>query len=542
MTRQAMPVKTVKDDDMAFNAIEPSATLGESVGASFDMAMDETFVMSLARKHAIEEAEGRGGKTLQPSEANQMYPNLPVPFREPVNAQAAMLIHDQNKKKGKLEQRIQAGPDSAFGSVARFGAGMVAHALDPVETGLGVATGFGVTAFAPKLMATATRAFGTNIGINLAENAISETLVKEAALMEQQNYTNADFMMNVAAGAFVMPLAGAAFKGVKYGLGKSAQFFSKQSPQVQAKTASYVVDSMMRGKRPDIGVIKKAILEETNYTKVDAESKGVKPYAFVPVKGQALEGKTYYVPTKEGSSAHLSDDIGGASQATDNLELANGKMAGSMGGPSGKVQEVVVKPGVKTIDLDDAVPTKLVYDKIDGLSIRDALEVLKEEIAEGRLPENAIDDFSTALRKEGYGAITSDGSKAFGENVNKHNELHILDDNAVEVRSEALAADPIRRDLNMDEYKTEGEDPFFTKEVLDDFRQNFLETEQKIESSVKQDEQEYKEMLDIINDEKAQKLYTPEELQELKVMETEIKDIDMQEKMAKSAIGCLWGA
>src|SRR5690606_5655621 len=61
------------------------------------------------------------------------------------NLQAAQVIADRQYERRRLQSIIDRGPSSPLAITGYFGAGIMAFATDPIEVGVGVATGSIVT-------------------------------------------------------------------------------------------------------------------------------------------------------------------------------------------------------------------------------------------------------------------------------------------------------------------------------------------------------------------------------------------------------------
>lgn len=545
--RTPLPFNPLEEDRLALENLEPQYTHGESIAASFDLAMQDTFVMSLARNNSLDELKNRGGTLLTPEKANEMYPGLPVPFREEIHPFAAQEIYDRHQERQDLERRIRNGPDTFGMGIARFGAGIVAHIMDPVETGLSFLGGFAVRAALPGI-AAAGRAtqIGTDIGVNLVENVISENLVRDAAIDEQQEYDAVDFMTNVGVGAFAFPLLGEgvrqAARGARFANGKVSEFFSGKSPEVQAKAVEMTINRMQDGKLPDVGTLKKAVIAENDFKPDDGIAIGGKAYEFNDAYGVPKAGKTYYVPVKDAgdlsSAVGITDSVGKGIQATDNPELANGILNSSLGDAGGTVREVKLNSN-EIIDFRDTVPSKVRVDGVDleGKTIGESIELIKEGIADGRVKEDALEDFTRGIEEAGFKAISSDGAKSFGESRSPHNELHVLDESVLDLGRE-LEPDPSLVRKSMPEFgSVEPKDAVFNMETIREFEREFVEGKIETRNDFKEIEDTVNTFLEDLQEARKQGLVDSPEFDSIMDAIREIDDLDTMAKAAQVCVG-----
>ena len=489
MIRTALPLNNDPEVD-EFDSIQPDFTATEALGASFELAKQDTAVMSHARSSSLEELKNRGGTLLTPEKANAMYPGLAVPFREDIHPFAAQEIYDRSQERDRLQRISAGGPDTIAMGVARFGAGMVAHLMDPVETGLGLALSGGAALAIPSLAkAGLATKIGVDVAANLVENVASETLVRDAAITEQQEYDAMDFMVNVGAGAFAMPALGLAVRGSKKAFSKMGEFFESKPPEVQVKASQITVNTLMQNKVPDINALKTAIMEETNFKPQDNITVGGKNYEFKDNYNQPASGKKFYVPVKDATdldtNVKLSDSVGNDIQGTDNPALANGVLNPSIGSPGGKILEIDLDE-VPKIDFRDSFPEDIKLDGVDtaGKTVGDVVDNIKDLINSDKLPETAMDDFNLKLSEKGYKVVTSDGTKAFGETRSPHNQVHILDKSVIKDAREFDPDTSLKKSFDNPK-PPEPRDLTFDDAAIDQFEKEFINAQKDITDDLK---------------------------------------------------------
>lgn len=421
----------------------------EADSAAFDLALEETGVSLLAKLDSVSNAEGTGVSKITAEEANNRYPGMPTPFREDVNPYVAQMQYDELQRKQELADKIARGPQDWWAKTKYFGAGILAHMMDPLELGAGMITGWGVGAAVSrgmlgKTIATAAQATtaGTRLGMatlesatgNVIENVAQEGLI--AATQEKMggeyNPEVSDVLTNIAISSF----AGTAVNiGVKVGAHGLGRILSQTSPEADLAVGRAVIGNMMDNKRPDVVPFLRALQQETA---VNPKDFGMPEYKFEPL--QSLEGKRLYVSTRDasadfraGNGANLGDDFGMGTHITDNPGVANAAASRAMSDSAGSVHEVALSE-INPVKLGEAIPENLHGIMVDELgfppemTMREALTFVREGVDSGDLPANTIDRLKGEFQEKGYDSLLSDGSKFLGEAHPQHNHITLFDD------------------------------------------------------------------------------------------------------------------
>lgn len=276
--------------DDAFNSIQPQSTAAESLGAMFELSQMDATTQAIGQYNEIASAEKADNTLIPVAELNERFADLSEPFTEPKNAAVAEIIANRQRKRQELGQKINSGPDGFGMGIARFGAALIPHAIDPINVGSGVAVsaltaGIGliaeggvaikaartavqaartagvvkeaelaaVAARAAKLADTtldtasawgtaveATRTAGMaqralanpflrNFGEGVIGNIASEAIVARAAVQEGRDYGLDDIFYNTVGGALLVPGAVLGFQKAAQGLRYTGKFAINRS-------------------------------------------------------------------------------------------------------------------------------------------------------------------------------------------------------------------------------------------------------------------------------------------------------------------------
>lgn len=457
------------------------ATEEESVGAAFDLAMEDTAVMAGAKLWAFKDLDAQTGKRLSPEEANEMFPGMPTPFREPVNPYVAQLQFDLHSERSQLESKVHNGPQDASASVKQFGVGMVAHLLDPVEFGAGAVSGWGIGAIAARsalVGSLATRAgtsalarTGLNAGEALAgnviENVASEGIVAAAQTREGREYDPVQGFVNVAVGSLVGSGVGVGIKEASFRIGGKTgwedaglryKMLEDSSPEAHVKIIETGLANLENDIKPRMGEIMEEVARETD---VNPKDFGLPEYSYRELTPDEVKTTKLFAATrdatpilKDGQHAPVGDDFGMGLTVTDNPGVANAAASRSLSENVGAVHEIQITGEIRPIQFEAPVPDHLeaplneILSRIDseldrGMTLKDAATIIRQAVREGELGEDALDQLKQVLIDNGYNTIQSNGSSRLGIAHGKHNQLTFLDDSMYASRG---AMEPERSD------------------------------------------------------------------------------------------------
>lgn len=253
----------------------------------FKEAADGTAVNLLARRSAVNELQATGAKDLTPEQANARYPEMSTKWNKPVNPYVAQMLSDREQEQRQRQLAIDMGPQDPFSKTIQFGAGLLAHAMDPLETGAGMLTGWGVGAVvaksvwgsaAVKAIAEGSASFGTRAAFHGIE-AVSGNLIQNTALeaggatvnnMEGGQFSPEEAMQNVAVNTFFGSLFHGAIKEASYGLSvmtparRLTRFLKNTDPKYDVVLARSVVGALTDNIHPAPEKIMQAIVGETD--------------------------------------------------------------------------------------------------------------------------------------------------------------------------------------------------------------------------------------------------------------------------------------
>jgi hypothetical protein len=422
---------------------------GPEVGvweAAYELAGLDTFVTGVARDESLQALDGDawGGHTpkrLSPEELNAKYKDVELPFDKPMSETAAAFLNDEGRKRKELQQSISNGPHGAFYNQAiGMAASIAAHAMDPVETGVGILSGFavrGIGAIAKsgqlgtKLIkpgeVLAKGGYTAEVVEGIGGNLALEPILAAQSERARMDYTLEDSFYNVVGGGIAAP-------SFFFGVRKAFSMMSDSAAGVAVKTS---LAQFTEGKLP---------------TAVDTFHNGYEAHIYAnPAQGAQLgevrssykftpmaetKGKTFYVSPKGNDLASGSKKIGsffGESiiDMTDNPNFANNLSAHPMDDVNTDVIEVSMDD-VKLLDADDKeilksldIPEEVKGNLDDGMSIKEAFEKVASEGPE------AEKRFLDSLVAAGYDGISESDVKR------GHNAVHLFPESASKLQEQA---------------------------------------------------------------------------------------------------------
>lgn len=429
---------------------------GPEVGtfdAALELASMDTFMGGLARDTALDDM---GGKILSPADLNEKYTDVQTPFNQPMSEVAAFHLNEEGKKRNALSRKIQEGPrGSTYNAAVNIGAGIVAHALDPVEFGVGAFTGMGLTAIgasvakhagvaamlgskgamplfeAANFLATKGGNKGlAGVAFDMAEGVIGNAALEPAMYAQQKraqlDYSLEDAFVSVIGGGIAAPAA-------MFGIKKTWGGLFNKSNAATGLAVKTAVGQVQEGIRPDVSLVNKA---HDNFI-FNEPPKGVKlgevrgDYRFQPVDVSKVSERSFFVAGIPEDKRVIGEFFGDGTYATDNPNFANNLAAHPMEDVHVDVREIRLSPEAKI--LDASLPNKEMLDSFvtsleDGplkSAIKDA-QSLGEAWTKIR---NRIDmDLTDADANRLLGAVKSAGYDgiAMSDDVHGHNTLHVF--------------------------------------------------------------------------------------------------------------------
>lgn len=446
----------------------PRTSSSEATGAAWDIAQMDTGVGLLSRWKARRDFEALGAKPLDPDEANARYPGMPKPFREPIDPYVAQMLNDQNETKRSLENKIMAGPDDNWTKTKMFGAGVVAHLMDPLEFGAGAVTGWGVggvlakTAMGARLAeagAAGKVAFSAveSLGGNVAQNVAQEGVIAANAAQEQQDYDIHDGISNALIGAAFGTMFHMGIKegfapavGKTYSAGKNlARNLFAKTPEADMAIVRTIVSQAERDFNPDIHPIIKAIAKETDVRPDDFPGKF--SYDYTPATREDLAGRKFYFPAKANEKFSgadrilIGDERMIGAQGSDNPGVANAGANRSFSDGSGVVWEAdgsKLKPVFLSERVGEDLSSSYVealkdivdnpVDFVNNATHGEVLDTMWEAVDSGLKEPADVLKVQDEMKAKGYNAVIEDGSNVMGEAHRPHNLVTLLDDSAIE--------------------------------------------------------------------------------------------------------------
>lgn len=434
-----------------------SKDMGPDVGtfeAAYDLAMMDTFVSNMARSGietlgidgSLDQLESTPSRTLSVEELNQKYPNVETPFTHPTKEAVALHLDDEGKKRRLLQEKISLSSDSStYKTVASLGAGLVAHALDPVEFAAGALPGMAASKIgalaavsaSPKIAKAgaflANQGTAYNVAEGIAGNAALEPFMYSAAKEAQVDYTVQDAIVSIVAGGSAAPLT-------MYGVKKAFHKISQSNFGQSIKTS---IGQLNDGKVPDVSLFEKMHEDLTfSQPKIGSALGDVRAkYSFEKLDVDTLKTREMFAVPKLADSfdegTRISGDyMGEGYYITDNPNIANNMAAHAMEEMPSNIHSVDIKD-LNLIDAD--IPNREILDSLElpkklqtlikkADSISQAQAMLREKIETGKLKDVDFEKFMGAIKAKGI-----DGLKSTLEDKG-HNSVFVFKDSTPKVK------------------------------------------------------------------------------------------------------------
>lgn len=455
----------------------PRATSGEATTAAFDLAQKDTATILGARFSANKDLESLGAKKLTAEEANAQFPGMPVPYKDSVSPYVAQLNWDQHQDREKLQQKIASGPDDWWSQTKQFGAGLVAHAMDPLEFGAGMLTGMGVGAAAGRtavgaslaeaaptnILARAALHGGEAVAGNTVQMTAQEVATAQGANREHEEYNTAEGVKNAATSILFGSLLHLGIKEGSFQAASRVRNLLNLAPNADLPAARTVLAQDARGANADIGPIVEAVAKETDVTSTTHPDKV--SYNYEPVDGKTIGDKSFYFPSKgpelsQESSMQIGEQRAIGAQGSDNPGVANAAAVRSFSDGQGTLHEVSGRD-MNPLVLSEAVPSELheAFSKaLDGLiedpaktemanhTAKELLDEVWKGVDSGKIGTDRVLELQEEMKKAGYNAIVDDGREVLGEEHSPHNLVTVLDPELLNSENKFKADPSVRID------------------------------------------------------------------------------------------------
>lgn len=434
-----------------------SKDMGPDVGtfeAAYDLAMMDTFVSNMARSGietlgidgSLDELNSMPSNTLSVEELNEKYPNVETPFTQPTKELVAIHLDDEGKKRRLLQEKISLSSDSStYKTVASLGAGLVAHALDPVEFAAGAIPGMAASKIGALAAVSSSQTIakagaflakqGTayNIAEGIAGNAALEPFMYSAAKEAQVDYTVQDAIVSVVAGGTAAPLT-------IYGMKKAFHKISQSNFGLSLKTS---IGQLNDGKVPDVSLYEKVYDDLTfGQPKTGSALGEVRAkYSFERLDVDTIKTREMFAVPKLADSFDEGTRIPGEYMGegyyiTDNPNIANNIAAHSMEDMPSNIHSVDIKD-LNLVDAD--LPNREILDSLElpkklqtlvkkADSISQAQAMIREKIETGKLKDADFEKFMDSIKAKGI-----DGLKSTLEDKG-HNSVFVFKDSTSKVK------------------------------------------------------------------------------------------------------------
>lgn len=241
-----MPLPLVQDqpDESSYQGLVDRlpTTMGQQVATTFKSEFGNAVTSRVVDHFALQAVEKQGGqKTLSQEELAAKYQDLGINWDGPKKEGVAEFIANKRRQEMYDEQKIQAGPQGFLSKGMRFGAGVVAHMVDPTEAALtigtaglfrmGLAARYGVAAMeSAGLLGRVAIGAGEGVATQVALEPVQQMSDREF----QRDFNSVDVLHRLALGAAM----GAAFEGAAYGAGRLLRKMTKTEAHVEAHDAA----------------------------------------------------------------------------------------------------------------------------------------------------------------------------------------------------------------------------------------------------------------------------------------------------------------
>lgn len=377
--------------------------------AAYELATMDTFMGGWARDTALEDMNGPSAKKLDPEELNSKYTDVEVPFNKPMSEVAAFHLNEEGKKRRQLAEIIQNGPKGSFyGQVANLGAGLIAHATDPVEFGVGAFTGMGIrglgvlaksgtfgsySAITKSGEILAKGGFRTEAAEGILGNLALEPIMYNQSKRAQVDYGIEDAFISVVGGGLAAPV-------LKKGLSKLINL----PDSTVGMALKNSVGQVQEGFRPTPELHVKGYRDIALRNPPEGAQLGEirSSYKFEPVAPEAMKDKPFFMT---GDSLESPKNIDDMFEITDNPNFANNVAAHPMDDSIHDVFEV----------------------KLNEMKLAD-YETIRERLIEADGDELKVQAVMDELKGQGYeGVVKTDSSVG-------HNAVHVFPESRAKIQ------------------------------------------------------------------------------------------------------------
>jgi len=271
----------------------PERTYFELAKDTYELADTTTAKTLLERKLERNRLEAKNEDKIDPIELNSMFPGMEVPFGKPTSLSVAQYVADYQYERQLRKVRISQGPQgySAFG--LSFGAGMLAHATDPIELAAGLIMGKGINMMAKAWKVTRPltgyaagtwQRFAVATGENIAGEALIEPFLAQGMKQEQLEYTSYDAMQSIIGGGL-----GGSF--LELGLGKMGNFYRNYKAKGADLTTKKSMSDMLDGRIPEVDKVADFMTAKKNAELLEVPAE---KYEYRKIDSPEAANKTYY--------------------------------------------------------------------------------------------------------------------------------------------------------------------------------------------------------------------------------------------------------
>lgn len=411
----------------------------------FKNRMSETsknlFTTQILGQIQLNDLENKGGPKVDPRTLNKQFPGLEIPFSEPTSLDVAQEIARRAQEKRELQNVDQLGPQGGVAGASIWTAGALAGIADPAFL-LG----------APLMEGMLGAAGATGIGRFLTETPVVSQFVHAAVTQaplsaiggyiknqEHQDYSLSDYGSELIHAG----IAGAGLHATfHWALPKAAQFLRYGAERAGLLAERTAISQAALDRPINVDPIVNDAAAERMGSQPRGGVSNLPRYEYTPIDEQTkLGSRVFYngTPDSRGDFASarkipIESDFGDGVYLTDHPGVANGSAASKYEPTEGRIYQAQIPEDAKLLDLEKPLTGELrqalspfLPEGGAELTGHQALEQIKERMAQGELPGDSYAAVQAKLADAGYDGYRSQGGKFLGMEGDAHNIVQMFD-------------------------------------------------------------------------------------------------------------------
>lgn len=459
--------------------VNPEATIGQtaegftqpvdllrSVGAAIQLSADSGTIASLIKLGDISKIADRneGKPKLSVEELRQKYPEFAADFTDPMSEEGADYVVRNKTRRAELSRLVEQGPQGNIAGGIRFVAGLIPHAIDPVNwvAGLGTTALVGKLAMGTRAAALVEGTFARSVTEGVLGNVLTEPISAFATKKELEDYTAGQFFFNTVAGAVGMSAVGYAGRKI---------FGAIENRVLNAVSHDMTMRQISNDRFPDNSKLVEQFAGETNVKVPNQTSKLPvnTDYSYKPFDN---DGRSFYQPTSAGGAVPdntvrqlIGKHYGPGVYLSDNVVVANNRSASAFSNRvgDGTIREMdlsrakllaldaPLEAGLKSKLLADPELAKAVGEVSTGRELFDKVSSLE---GNDKLPTGTTDALADYVKSQGYDGMHYTMDKDIIDRPHDpHNVAILFDDSKMDQRQYFSADSSIVPKPNTDDLR-----------------------------------------------------------------------------------------